>query len=189
MTAPSKQHNTTLLTRVEQHDAPALEALYHVVYEDLKGLARRLFVAQRGDHLLQPTALVHEAYLRLIDQQGLTWKSRAHFFAVGARAMRQILIDHARAQATDKRGGGWKQVSLDASAQVQNEQLLALNQALVQFSEQHERKAQVVELRYFAGLSIEETACVLGVTVSTVGEDWRFARAWLSKQISEEVDP
>ena len=166
-------------------DQAALERLTPFVYEELHRLARAYMRRERAGHTLQATALINEAYLRLIDQS-VTWQNRAHFLGVAARLMRQILVDHARAQAAVKRGGDWLQVSLaDVAGMAQGEaaELLALDEAMRALAAIDPRKCQVIELRYFGGLTIAETAEVLGVSHATVEADWKMARAWLKREM------
>ena len=164
--------------------------LFEAVYDDLREMARRAMSRERAEHTLQPTALVNEAYLRLIDDTNLDWKCRAHFFGVAARAMRQVLIDHARRRGSAKRGGGWDRVQLNAPELfVQDHDLAAveLNEAIEKLSRLHERTARVVELRLFAGLTGAEIAAVVGVSRKTVVSDWRFARMWLRSELAGEA--
>ncbi|MBL8178062.1 MAG: sigma-70 family RNA polymerase sigma factor [Bryobacterales bacterium] len=167
----------------------ALEQLTPIVYSELRKLALSYLRRERSDHTLQPTALIHEAYLRLVDQNVPAWRSRSHFFGVAAQLMRQILVDHARARSAGKRGGGEARLSLDAGLQYSEErsaELVALDDALTDLAKLDPRKAKVVELRYFGGLSVEETAEALHVSVATVGRELRFAEAWLHKLITGE---
>jgi RNA polymerase sigma factor (TIGR02999 family) len=159
-----------------------------LVYEELRRIARRQMDRQNPGHTLQTTALIHEAYLRLVDQQNAQWQNRAHFFAVAATAMRQILVDYARARHAAKRGGAALAVSLDEAAVASDEraaELVALDDALEELAAVDRRKCQVVELRYFGGLSVEETAEVLKVSPETVARDWRLARTWLLRELSK----
>ncbi len=175
--------------------APSTEELFRLLYDELRGLARSFMVSERRDHTLQPTALVHEAYLRLVDQSRATWQGRTHFFAVGARVMRNILVDHARAHGREKRGGGWQQVTLaecvlpGAEAGLDREQLLAVDHALEKLARLDQREARIVELRYFAGLTVAEIAELLGVSKRTVEADWTHARAWLLRELAGEGEP
>lgn len=181
-------HTTALLHRASDGDAEAADALLRVLYDELRAAAGRCFRDQPAGHTLQPTALVSEAYLKLIDGQERTWADRAHFMAVAARAMRQILIDHARAKAALKRGGGGRRVPIEATPGVEGPStldVLALDEALVQLGTLDPRQAQVVELRFFGGLSVAEVAAALGVSTRTVELDWRMARAWLSRALGE----
>ncbi len=157
------------------------------VYDELRRLARSFLARERDAHTLQPTALVHEAYVRLVDQTRVNWQNRAHFYGIAANMMRRVLIDHARAHATEKRGGTAIRLSLD-DVQIPLEQrasdLVALDEALEKLSKFDERKCKVVEMRFFAGLADEEIAEVLGVTTRTVLRDWKKARLWLYRELS-----
>lgn len=180
-----------LLERSRGGDADAGEALVERVYGELRALAASYSRGQARGHTLQPTALVHEAFLKLVDQPLERWESRAHFFAVAARAMRQVLTDHARARVAQKRGGeGWERVTLHEEALAggggREIDLLALDEAMAELREYDERMHQVVELRYFGGLTLEEAASVLKVSTTTVENDWRAARAWLSARLGPE---
>jgi RNA polymerase sigma-70 factor (ECF subfamily) len=162
--------------------------LMPLVYKELRRLAQTYLRSERPDHTLQPTALVHEAYLRLIDQNRVEWQNRSHFYAVAAQMMRRILIDHARAHASEKRGGSGKRLSLDEASFLPGERaadLLELDEALKQLAITDERKSRVVELRFFGGLSVKETAEVLGVHTATVERDWVVAKAWLYREIGK----
>jgi RNA polymerase sigma factor (TIGR02999 family) len=167
-------------------DQLALQRLMPVVHAELRRLARREMRRERPGHTLQTTALVNEAYLRLVDMSGVSWSDRAHFFAMSARLMRRILVDHARARRYQKRGGGAKLVPFDEELTVGSEpgtDLVALDDALEALARLDPRKCQVVELRFFGGLSVEEAALALNVSPSTVMRDWRLARAWLLKEL------
>lgn len=177
---------TGLLSAVRAGEPGALEDLFSLVYEQLKTLAHARRLHWRGDETLDTTALVHEAYLKLVRAEDADWEDRAHFFAVASRAMRQILVNYARRRRTQKRGGGAQVVSLDEVNPVAPEaadDLLALNEALDRLDETHARQRQVVEFRFFAGLTIHETAEVLAVSTATVERDWRVARAWLRREV------
>ncbi|MGD8700346.1 MAG: sigma-70 family RNA polymerase sigma factor [Gemmatimonadales bacterium] len=179
---------TQLLKVLQRGDRSAFDRLLAVVYQELKRVAQRQMRRERAGHTLDTTGLVHEAYLRLVDQSEAEWQDRAHFFGVAARAMRQILIDHARRRAAQKRGGGWERATLDedlVGGQAPTEELLALDDALERLGQLDPRLSQVVEYRFFAGLTEEETAALLGITTRTVQRDWAKARAWLHK----ELDP
>lgn len=186
---PDAQSNVTrLLVEMSQGDSNAAGRLLPLVYDELRNLAASYFRRQRADHTLQPTALVHEAFLKLIDQTQARWNDRAHFFAVAATAMRHILVNHAVAQGTVKRGGGRKQVALDDAVSLQDGgdvDMLALDEALKRLAAADERKQRIVELRFFAGLTMEEIAGVLDVSKTTVENDWRAARAWLNVELSK----
>jgi len=184
----SPQEITRLLADWNAGDAEALERLAPLVYTELRRIARRQIGREREGHTLQATALVNEAYLRLAGGGGLAVQDRAHFYAVCAQVMRHVLVDHARAHARDKRGGGAVHVPLDEAANAAGQgaaELVALDEALRGLEEVDPQKARVVALRYFAGLSIEETAEVLGISPTTVRREWRRAKAWLYRAIAE----
>ena len=192
MDAPSvsQQRVTELLVRWSEGDDPALAELMPLVYEELRRLAHRQMAAERTGHTLQTTALVNEAYLRLADQTNPNWQSRAHFFAVAARAMRQILVSYARSNRAQKRGGGAFKVELDEAALVspeESQEIVDLHEALERLATLDSRKAQVVELKYFGGLNYEEMAEVLKISPVTARRDWRFAKAWLYTEL-QNVD-
>ena len=173
---------TQILAAIDQGDHDAFERLLPIVYDELRMLARQQMSRERSDHTLQATALVHEAYLRLLGGQELTWANRRHFFQSATEAMRRILIEHARRKKRQKRGGGRRPIPLDAvelAVQGHSEDLLALDDAIQRLEEQDARAAEVVRLRFFAGLDIEETAKLLDVSPRTVKREWMFARAWL----------
>ena len=177
---------TQLLQQWSHGDDSALAELTPLVYEELRRLAHRYMEGQRSDHTLQTTALVNEAYLRLADQTDPNWQSRAHFFAVAARAMRQILVSYARSQRSQKRGGGALKVELDEAAIIspeQSKEIVDLHEALERLGTLDSRKAQVVELRYFGGLNYEEMAEVLKISRVTVRRDWEFAKVWLYTEL------
>jgi RNA polymerase sigma-70 factor, ECF subfamily len=184
-----KQHEITqLLAEWSDGNQSALDELYPLVYDELHRLARRYMSRERQGHTLQTTALINEAYVRLVDQRNVHWANRSHFFAISAQIMRRILIDHARRHAYAKRGGGAQQVSLDEAAIVTRTagaELLRLDEALKSLAEMDPRRSQVVELRYFGGLNNEEIAGVLNISENTVTRDWNMARAWLHQQLSE----
>ena len=178
---------TQLLAEWSNGNQAALDKLYPLVYEELRRLAHRYMRRERKDHTLQTTALINEAYLRLIDQKNVHWENRAHFFSISAQIMRRILIDYARRYQYAKRGGGAKKISLDDAAVVAKEraaELLMLDEALMSLAERDPRRSQVVELRFFGGLSNEEIASVLKVSPNTVTRDWNLARAWLYRELS-----
>jgi RNA polymerase sigma factor (TIGR02999 family) len=188
MTTPSENEVTRLLVAWSNGDQAALEQLTPLVYSELHRLAHQRLGRERKGHTLQTTALVHEAYLRLIDQKEVRWQNRAHFFAIAAQMMRRILVDYARSRSVAKRGGDARQVSLDEAMEVSGERaadVIALDEALKSLSELDQRKSRIIELRFFGGLSIEETAEVLGVSPGTVMRDWTFAKAWLQREISK----
>lgn len=180
---------TRLLAAWSAGDREALDKLLPLVEHELRRLARRQMSRERPDHTLQTTALVNEAYLKLIDQREVRWQNRAHFFAIAARMMRRILIDHARRHAHQKRGGGARKVELDEAATLTAErawELVALDEALDTLATMDARKGRVVELRYFGGLSVEEIGEVLSVSPDTVTRDWRRARAWLHRELQRQ---
>ena len=179
-------HVTELLQAWSEGDQAALRQLVPLVYGELRRLARGYMHRERADHTLQATALVNEAYLRLVDVTRIRWQNRAHFFAVCARLMRRILVDHARSRRYLKRGGGGRRTSLDEALIITNEpspDLLALDTALDALAAIDSRKSRVVELRFFAGLTVEETATVLEVSPDTVMRDWKLAKVWLLREI------
>ena len=183
---PSAHDVTLLLQAWGGGDKEALDRLAPLVFRELRRIAGRMMAAERPNHTLQATALVNEAYVRLVDTQQVSWQDRAHFFALCARAMRQILIDHARARASEKRGGGEILLELDeavASAPSPAANLLELDDALHRLAQLDPRKSQVVELRFFGGLSLEETAEALKVSTKTVQRDWDLARGWLYREL------
>jgi RNA polymerase sigma factor (TIGR02999 family) len=187
MAVSGSQQITHLLLAWGQGDQAALETLMPLVYDELRKVAARHLRGQRPGHTLQTTALVNEAYLRLIDASQVQWQNRAHFFAVAAHLMRRILVDFARMRNYQKRGGGAQPVSLDEAMIVAPERgadLLALDEALTRLQALNTRQAQVVELRYFGGLSEEETAEALKISVRTVRRDWNFARVWLHRELT-----
>ncbi len=187
MVNPPDNEVTRLLKSWSSGRPEALDELMPLVYQELRRMARRYMNSQPSGHTLQTTALIHEAYLKLADNPDKNWENRAHFFAVAAQAMRHILVDHARSRQTEKRGGETQFVSLEEVAVISNEraaEVVALDEALEALSEQDKRKAQVVELRYFGGLSVEETAEVLKISRNTVIRDWDFAKMWLLRELS-----
>jgi RNA polymerase sigma-70 factor (ECF subfamily) len=188
MKDPSSPDVTELLAAWGRGDEQALEQLMPLVYRELRRLAHGRLGRERSGHSLQTTDLVHEAFLRLVDQQEAGWQNRSHFFAVAAQMMRRILVDYARARQYAKRGGGAEQVELDEAMLVTSEraaEVVALDEALLRLAELDPRKSQVVELRFFGGLSIEETAEILDVSPGTVMRDWTLAKAWLQREISQ----
>ena len=178
---------TELLLAWGDGDKQAFDLLVPLVHDELRRLARGYMARERANHTLQASALVHEAYVRLIELKRMRWQNRAHFFAMSARVMRRILVDVARANRNEKRGGGAPRVSLDEALLVSPEKgqdLVALDEALSALETVHARKSQVVELRFFGGLSLEETAEALQVSIDTVKRDWRFAKLWLLSELS-----
>jgi RNA polymerase sigma factor (TIGR02999 family) len=190
MTASSPNEMTRLLLAWSDGDKAALDQLMPVVYDELRRLAHSHLRRERAGHTLQTTALVNEAYLRLIDQRSVQWQNRAHFFGIASQLMRRILVDHARALHYLKRGGGAHRVSLDEAMVVSAQRaadVLALDDALTALATIDQRKSQIVEMRFFGGLSIEETAEVLAVSPGTIMRDWTLAKAWLHREISKEA--
>lgn len=179
---------TLLLSALTRGDEQAGEKLVPLVYDELRRLARSYMRRERTDHTLQATALVHEAYLKLVEQRSANWQSRAHFFGVAAQVMRRILIDHARGHQRQKRGGEYEKVVLNEAlvfSPEQSAELLAVDEALERLAKLDERQARVVELRFFGGLSVEEAAAVLDISPKTVKRDWSVAKAWLYADLKE----
>ena len=192
MPLPASADVTSLLVAWSEGDDTALAQLVPQVYAELHRLAHHQMRAERSGRTLQTTALVNEAYLRLVDTRRIRWESRAHFLGVAAQAMRRVLVDAARARRARKRGGAEPPVALDEAllaAPGRSASLVALDDALTALASVDPRKSQVVELRYFAGLSVAETAAVLGVSAETVQRDWRVAKAWLLRELSGGVAP
>ncbi|MBI1747837.1 MAG: sigma-70 family RNA polymerase sigma factor [Acidobacteria bacterium] len=188
MTNPSLAEVSQLLIDWSKGDRAALDKLMPLVYDELHRMAKRYMGHQLPGRTLQTTALIHEAYLRLVGQPGKHWQNRAHFFAVGAQAMRHVLVDYVRSRHYAKRGGGARAVSLDEAALVSGEraaELIALDEALTELAALHHRQSQVVELRFFGGLTVEEAAEVLKVSSETVNRDWRMAKAWLYRALRQ----
>jgi RNA polymerase sigma-70 factor (ECF subfamily) len=188
MAAP--EETTELLRALDGDNPSAAPRLFALVYDELRALAGNYFQRQRADHTLQPTALVNEAFIKLVDQTRIEWQSRAHFLAVAARAMRQILIDHARGRATAKRGGDLLRVTMDEAATPLTDydpELLDLDDALKRLAAMDERQSRIVELRFFGGMTVEEVAHVLKVSKATVEADWRMARAWIRRELGNET--
>ena len=189
---PSSSDITALLGDWNRGNQSALNQLLPVVYAELRRMAARQLRGERAGHTLQPTALVHEAYLRLVDQRNVDWQNRAHFFGVSAQVMRRILVDHARRHNAIKRGDGLPCVSLDEANEVAGPDgipVLALDQALNRLTGIDKDLARLVELRAFGGLTIEEAACVLKVSPSTAKRDWRTAKAWLTRELGSPEVP
>ena len=183
---------TDLLIRARSGDSSALANVFPLIYQELRGLAEQQMGNEPTGHTLSPTALVHEAYMRLIDYTRMEWTGRAHFMAVAATAMRRILVDHARGQRSLKRGGTLRRISIDAiqlGTDDQVELLLALDTALDRLKEHNARQAQVVECRFFGGMTEEETAEALGVGLRTVKRDWARAKSWLYRELSTDDSP
>ncbi len=190
MPTPPPNEITQLLLRWSRGDRAALDQLMPVVYEELHKLAHSYLRRERADHTLRPTALVNEAYLRLVKQQdALVWENRQHFFGVAAYLMRQILVQHARVHTAAKRGGGTLNLSLEDALTYSDEnaaEMVALDDALLALAKFDERKARIIELRYFGGLSLAETAAGLGLSVATINNETRLARAWLRRELSRD---
>jgi RNA polymerase sigma-70 factor, ECF subfamily len=187
---PMKSQTSSQVTRLLHHlqagDRSAVDRLFHAVYQGLRDLADQFFRREPPGQTIQPTALVHEAYIKLIDQKCVDWQGQAHFLAVAAQAMRRILLDRARRRGAAKRGGGWKRVTLDdrlIPGFQSDEHLVALDEALVRLEQLDPRQAQMVELRFFGGLSVEETAKVLGVSKRSAEREWTMVRAWLRREL------
>jgi len=185
---PPSLELTRLLDAVSEGNRSAVDQLLPVIYHELRALAQRRLAAERADHTLQATALVHEAYMKLIDQREVRWQNRAHFFGVAALAMRRILVNHAKSKGRIKRGGAGRKVELTDAAAVTNEpdlDIIALDEAMKRLALVDERAARVVELRFFGGMNVEETAEALGIAPATVKRDWTIARAWLLREIQK----
>ena len=185
----SDAHDVTILLRkLSEGDQAAPEELMPLVYDELRRLAHAYMQNERSGHTLQATALVHEAYVRLVDWENVTWQNRAHFFAVAAKLMRRILVDHARTRDAEKRGGGAQRLVLDEAVSFPSARrdvdLIALDESLESLGELDRLQAQVVELRFFGGLTIEETAHALNITPAVVRREWTVAKAWLHREIS-----
>jgi RNA polymerase sigma factor (TIGR02999 family) len=184
---PDSHDVTALLVDWIGGDTAALDKLLPLVHGELRRLAKRQMAGERPGHVLQATALVNEVYLKLIDIRRVQWQDRAHFFAMAARLMRRVLVDFARAGKNQKRGGAMQRITFDQDLPATGEtpeDLIAIDEALAAFAREYERKAQVVELRFFGGLSVEETAEVLNISPETVMRDWKFAKGWLMRELS-----
>lgn len=188
MSGERKNQVTQILHDWSGGDREAPERLMPLVYDEMRRIARAFISRERQGHTLQPTALVNEAYLRLVDQNSVSWQSRAHFYSVAASMMRRVLIDHARTRATEKRGGGAVRLSIE-DVQIPVEEraanFVAMDEALERLSQFNERGRKIVEMRFYAGMSEEEIAEVLGVSTRTVLRDWKAARVWLFRELSE----
>lgn len=185
---PASQNVTEMLRDWRNGDQEALGKLIPMVYDELRRQAAGYLRRERSGHTLQTTALIHEAYLRLINQQNIDWQNRAHFYAIAARLMRQILVDHARKRQATKRGGSGLKIPLEEAMVISSGRdvdLVALDEALTRLAALDPQQSRIVELRYFSGLSVEETAEALGVSSRTVRRDWNVAKAWLRQQIGE----
>ncbi|MCU1382347.1 MAG: polymerase, sigma-24 subunit, subfamily [Acidobacteria bacterium] len=191
--ASEPQRVTQLLVEWQNGSPQALDRLIPLVYSELRTIARRYLSRESVDHTLQSTALVHEAYFRLVGQRRVQWQNRAHFFGIAAQMMRRILVDHARHQHRDKRGGPAPKLSLDEALAVAAPEsevdLLALDDALTALARIDPRGARIVELRFFSALTIDETAEVLDVSAATVKRDWNAARAWLYREMGQQLPP
>jgi RNA polymerase sigma factor (TIGR02999 family) len=187
---PVSTHEVTrLLQAWRAGDDGALEQLMQIVYDELHRLARRYMAAEQSGHTLQTTALVHEVYLRLVDAKNVDWQNRAHFYAICARLMRRILVDFARSRNYQKRGGNFAHIELEEAATVSavaGSELLAVDEALKQLAAVDTRKSEVVEMRFFGGLTVEEISAALQVSSETVMRDWKLAKAWLLRELSHE---
>jgi RNA polymerase sigma-70 factor (ECF subfamily) len=184
---PSPTHVTELLTAWGNGDQAAGDRLMSVVYEELHRLAHHYMKQESPGHTLQTSALVNEAFVRLVDQRNVKWQNRAHFFGIAAQMMRRILVDHARSRHYAKRGGGAQHISFEEALVISDErtaEVVAVDEALQRLEEFDARKSKIVEMRFFAGLSIHETAEVLGVSPGTIMRDWTLAKAWLRREIS-----
>jgi len=184
---------TRLLSDLKSGQAGAAERLLPMIYDELRSIAQRLFAAQpAGNRTIQPTILVHDVFMKLARKPDMEWESRAHFFAVAAKAMRELLVDHARKQRAAKRGGGWHRMTLSGLGASESDEgmidVLDLEDALRRLGEVDERQERIVELRFFAGLTVEEVARVLGISERTVLYDWRMARAWLRDHLEGGVE-
>ncbi len=189
---PDPQTVTRLLNQVAAGESAATEELFPLVYDQLRALASRYFRDQAAGHTLQPTALVHEAYLKLVGPTDIQWESRRQFLALASKAMRSILVDHARRKNRAKRGGGWQRVSIDVAEAFRPASgvgvldMLALDEALSKLAELDKRQEQLVELRFFGGLKAEQAAEVLGISTTTATHQWRVARAWLQRLLTAD---
>jgi RNA polymerase sigma factor (TIGR02999 family) len=180
---------TAMLLDWSKGDREALSRLMPMVYDELRRIARRYLRREREGHTLQTTALVHEAYFRLIDQQRVSWQNRSHFFGIAAQMMRRILVDYARGQQAEKRGGEVAKLSLDEAIEIADQRevdLIALDDALDALAQLDEQQSRIVELRFFGGLTVEETAEVVGASPATVKRDWSMAKAWLLRELSRK---
>ena len=189
MQTPQSNQVTQLLLDWSRGNGAALDELMPLVYQELRKLARAYLRSERPDHTLQPTALIHEAYLRMVGKDMPQWQSRAHFFGVAARLMRQILVEHARTRHAAKRGGDQQKISLDDApqvfAQTDAAELLALDDALTKLAAFDERRSRILEMRSFGGMSVEETAQALGVSDTTVKREMRLAQAWIRRELGQ----
>ena len=178
-----------LLSAVSAGDREALNALLPIVYDELRRRAAAFMRSERGDHTLEPTALVHEVFLLLVEREQIDWQNRAHFFAVASQVMRRILVDHARAHRADKRGGGHGRIALDEALGISTERdadVLAVDDALVRLAELHPQHAEIVAMRFFGGLTVDEVAAVLAMPKRTLEAHWTFIRAWLRRELQQK---
>jgi RNA polymerase sigma factor (TIGR02999 family) len=192
MTTSKPSEVTRLLQQLDTGDRSGVDQLFAVVYQQLRNLAGQFFRREPKENTLQPTALVHEAYMKLVDQTRVDWQGRTHFFAVAAQAMRRILVDHARRRGAAKRGGKRHRIALDDNLVIESnrdEGLLALDNALVKLTKLDPRQAQMIELRFFGGLSIAEVAKVMGISTRSVEREWTMVRAWLRRELSTSDTP
>ena len=183
------QDVTLILDRINNGETSAPDELLPLVYDELRKLANGYLKQERPDHTLQPTALVHEAYIRLTDWENVSWQGRAHFFSVAAQVMRNILVDHARRKKAEMHGGNLQKLALDEAISFSDERevdLVDLDDALNELANLDERQAKIIELRFFGGLTIDETAHALNVSAMTISRDWNFAKAWLYRRLSNE---
>jgi RNA polymerase sigma factor (TIGR02999 family) len=188
MTQPATHEVTQLLIEWSNGDKAALDKLMPLIHEELRRLAHHYMSRERPGHTLQTTALVNEAYVRLVNRKGVRWQNRAHFFAIAAKSMRSILVDHARGLAYAKRGGGATKIALDEGMIVSHEraaEVVALDEALVVLAEMDPKQSRIVELRFFGGLTIEETAEVLDLSPATIKREWTTAKAWLYHELNK----
>ena len=185
-TMDSREDVTVLLAELKKGNEDAASKLIPLVYAELRRLAASYMRRERSDHTLQPTALVNEAYLKLVEQRSVNWQSRAHFFGIAAQVMRRILVDHARGHLRDKRGGGQERVPIDEAlifAPEQSSELIKLDEALDRLTQLDPRQGRIVELRFFGGLNVDQTAEMLGISPKTVKRDWSMAKAWLHGEL------
>ncbi len=186
---PSSPDLTELLRGWDGTDPTALARIVELAYPELRKIARRCLSRERPEHTIQATALVHEAYLRFLEIRQVRWENRAHFFAIIAKVMRRILVEYARAQGCSKRGGGMRRVTLDEALMISGEsnpEIIRLNEALEELTKFDARKAQVVEMKYFGGLTAEEIASVLRISTQSVNRDWSLAKAWLIREMARQ---
>ena len=185
----SSSEITQVLSSISQGDRSAVERLMPLVYDEFRALASNYLRRESPGHTLQPTALVNEAFLKLVDQKNVDWQGKSHFFAIGAQAMRRILVDHARSKHREKRGGDRQKISLNEEITLspqRDEDLMAVDEALEKLADLDARQAKIVELRFFGGLTVQEVAEVLGVSKRTVEAEWTMVKAWLRRELSDE---